>query len=466
MRGLRHQLPYWQRGLWLAVLVFLAAFATSRHAAAAASPPFNWQQYKGTTLRVLLSQSHWQQVIAKYLPEFEDLTGIRLAVDVYPQGKLWEILEDELKQPGRVDVFMTHPGLDGVRYLRAGFIQPVNDYLRDRALTAPDYDWDDFFPAARAAVEIEGAILGPPVMGEHLAVLYRKDLFEQYKVAVPRTLDELEATARLLHKKPMGPGGAPGVGIVSRGKGAVATSLYAAYLNALGGTWLDGGRRPTINGPVGLEALERLGRLLRSYGPPNISDFDWQEASDLFTDGRAAMYIEGTSVFPLIEHGKSRVAGKVGYTVFPAGPGGPGTTIAVRGLAIAKRSANPKAAWLFLQWASSLQMVRIALTNDVLVGRQSAWQDKYYWEGIPEDLVASTKEAARIGRPNWAPPLVAVTSAREAVGKAITAAIRGGDIRAAADEAAWQLTEILRTTEGLESAPAPTPPQPGRPGSS
>jgi multiple sugar transport system substrate-binding protein len=166
-------------------------------------------------------------------------------------------------------------------------------------------------------------------------------------------------------------------------------------------------------------------------------------------DGRAAMYIEGSSVFPLIEHsGKSRVSDQVGYAIFPAGPGGPGTTIAVRGLAIAKQSANPKAAWLFLQWASSPEMVRQALVGDILVARRSAWQDKYYWDGMPPDLVESFQEAARIGVSEWAPPLVAVAAARETVGKAITAAIRGEDYHKAADAATQQLREILRTTEG------------------
>jgi len=449
MKRIRCELPCSRCWTVLVPLLVLAILSTARPSVAAAPSHSFWRQYEGTSLRVLLSQSHWQQVIAPHLAEFEQLTGIKLATEVYPQGQLWDILENGLKEPGRVDVFMTHPGLDGVRYLRAGGIQSVKAYLQNSTLTSADYNWEDFFPRARAAMEIEGAILGPPVMAEHLAVFYRKDLFKQYQVSVPHTLDELEAAARVLHKKPMGPGGAPGVGIVSRGKGASATSLYAAYLHAMGGTWLDAAHRPTINGPQSLQALERLGRLLGSYGPPNISEFDWQEASSLFMDGRAAMYIEGSSVFPLIEHsGKSRVADQVGYAIFPAGPGGPGTTIAVRGLAIAKQSANPKAAWLFLQWASSPEMVRQALVGDILVARQSAWKDKYYWDGIPPDLVESFQEAARIGVSEWAPPLVAVAAARETVGKVITASIRGEDYHKAADVAAQQLREILRTSEG------------------
>ena len=427
-------------------LALLTACGSRPQESTAMSSSFSWRQFQGTTLRILLTQSPWQQFIAPRLPEFEQLTGIKLATEVYPQGELWNLLETGLTQPGRVDVFTTVPGLDGVRYLRAGRIHPVNDFLGDRRLTAPDYDWEDFFPRAQAAMEIEGVIIGPPVMGEHLALLYRKDVFKQYQLTVPRTLDELEATARLLHMKPMGPGGTPGVGIVSRGKGASATSVYAAYLHAMGGTWLDGAHRPTINGPQSLQALERLGRLLGSYAPPNVSEFDWQEASSLFMNGKAAMYIEGSSIFPLIEQSsQSRVAEKVGYAVFPAGPGGPGTTIAVRGLAIAKLSANPGAAWLFLQWASSPEMVRLALVKDVLVGRRSAWKDKYNWEGIPPDLVQSFQEAARIGVPDWAPPLVAVAAARETIGQVISAAIRGEDYRAAADVAAQRLAEILKT---------------------
>ena len=443
MRRSRRGSSCCQCGIVLGLLFLVSMLLITQASLAAAQARFSWRQSEGTTLHLLLSQSHWQQVIAPRLPEFEQLTGIKLVTEVYPQGQLWDLLENGLKAPGRIDVFMTLPALDGLRYLRAGGIQSVKDYLQNPLLTSSDYNWEDFFPSTRAAMEIEGAIIGPPVMAEHLAVFYRKDLFKQHQLSVPRTLEELEAAARLLHNKPMGPGGIPGFGVVSRGKGANVTSLYAAYLHALGGTWLDGSRRTTINTAPSIQALERLGRLLGNYAPPNVSDYDWQEASALFMDGKAAMYIEGSSVFPLIEHsGKSRVAGQVGYAMFPGGPGGPGTTIAVRGLAVAKQSANPSAAWLFVQWASSPEMVRKALVGDILVARQSAWRDKYYWDGIPPDLVESFQQAARIGVPTWAPPVVAVAAARETIGKVITAAIRGEDIRGAAAAAAQRLRDV------------------------
>ncbi len=455
-----HRVRPWHalRALLLTTLLSLVGLLSAAPARAATNPPLNWKQFQGTTLHVLLADSHWVQVMGRHFLEFEALTGIKLVPEVYPQVKLWDVLETALPEPGRVDVFMTVPGLDGLRYLRAGWIHPVNDYLTDPRLTAPDYDWADFLPQTRAAMQIQGSVLGPPIMGENLALIYRKDLFAQYKLAVPRTLDELDAAARLLHKKPMDEKGNPGVALVSRG-GPLSTSLYAGFLHAYGADWLDGEGRPTINEPKGLAALERLGHLFNSYAPPDMYTFGWQEASAPFMNGGVAMYIEGSSIYPLIEESrKSHVAGKVGYALFPSGPGGPGTSIVERGLAIAKQSANPAAAWLFLQWASGKEMVREALMAGVLVGRESAWKDKSLQFRIPPDLAQTFEQAGRIGSPDWAPPVVAVTTAREILGKAIVAAMRGEGIRAAADAAAAELTDILRQTGGqAASTSRPTP---------
>jgi multiple sugar transport system substrate-binding protein len=436
------------------LMLSLSLLLSSWESRAASPPPFPWRQFEGTTIRLLISKSPWQQVMAPHFPEFEQLTGIHLAIEVYSQAELWDILEKGLSEPGRVDVFMTWPGLDGLRFLRAGGIRPVDDYLKNPRLTAQDYDWEDFLPKTRAAMQIEGVTLGPPIMAEHLALIYRKDILKKNQVAIPRTLDEMEAAARFLHKKPMGPKGEPGVGIVSRGQGVMATSVYAGVLHAQGASWFDGSRRPTIDERQGLAALEYLGRLLGGYAPPNISDFDWQEASNIFIAGKAAMYIEGSSIYPLIEQSESSVvAGDVGYALFPSGPGGSGTTVPVKGLAIAKQSTHPEAAWLFLQWASGREMVKEVLRRGVLVGRESAWKDSDANWKVPPDLAKSFQEAGRIGATEWAPPMVAVTDARVAVGKAITAAIRGEDIQAAAATASRRLVEIYRLTEGEQSRP-------------
>jgi len=443
-----------RQGLWLAVasLVSLAGCAGTETGPSGSPSSINWRQFQGTTLRVLLTNTPWQGAIVKYIPEFTELTGIQVKVEVLSQDQLWKTLETDLKTPGRVDVFAVIPNLDGLHYTNAGQTQPVNDYLRNPRLTATNYVWDDFFPKFREAMQVRGAILGPPVMAENMALLYRKDVFSRYQVAVPRTLDELEAAARFLHKKAMSPQGATGVGLVSRGQGPIATGLYASLLHSFGGTWLDGQGRPMLNGPQSLDALQWMNRVLGQYAPPDVSRYGWQEASALFLEGRSAMYIEGSSIYPLIEESNSRVAEKVGYAQFPSGPAGFGATVAVRGLAIAKQSAAPEAAWLFMQWASGPEMVRKALMHGVLVARESTWKDRVARSEIPADLAESLQQAGRTGRVDWLPPLVAVTSAREVVGRVITAALQGGNIREAADRANRELEDIIAKTERAQGA--------------
>jgi len=448
MRNRTHPSRLGRHGWLVAVLlVLLTACAGSQSVPSASAVKFNWRQFQGAKLRVLLTNSPWQGAIVGYVPQFEDLTGIQVDLEVYSQDDLWKTLDTDLKQPGRVDVFAVIPNLDGIHYLSAGQIQPVNAYLKDPALTASDYQWEDFFPKFRAAMEIRGAILGPPVMAEYLALLYRKDVFRRYQVSVPRTLDELEAAARLLHMKPMGTQGAPGVGIVSRGHGPVTTGLYASLLHSMGGTWFANGGRPTVNGPQSLAALEWISRLFGRYAPPDVAKFNWPEAAAVFLDGRAAMYIEGSSIYPLIKTSSSRIAEQVGFAPFPSGPGGAGGTVAVRGLAIAKQSVNPGAAWLFMQWMSGPEIVRKALMHGVLVARESTWKDRIARSEVPPDLAEGLQQAGRTGVIDWLPPMVAVTSAREVIGQVITSAILGQDVRAAAAAAERRLTEILAATE-------------------
>jgi multiple sugar transport system substrate-binding protein len=121
--------------------------------------------------------------------------------------------------------------------------------------------------------------------------------------------------------------------------------------------------------------------------------------------------------------------------------------VAVRGLAIAKQSANPGAAWLFMQWMSSPEIVRKALMHGVLVARESTWKDRIARSEVPPDLAEGLQQAGRTGVIEWLPPMVAVTSAREVIGQVITAAILGQDVRAAAAVAERRLTEILAATE-------------------
>jgi len=412
---------------------------------------FNWQQFKGTQLRVLLNKHPWQAGIEPHLKNFEALTGIKLIAEVYPEDQFRaKVLVELVSGASTIDAFMTMPAQEGLKYMRAGWLQPIDGFLKDASLTGSDYNWDDFLAKTRDAMTIEGKLVGPPIQVENVSLMYRKDVFQKFNVQVPTTLDELEAAAKALNGKPMTDDGQPGFGFVARGKRAAATSMFAGMLHAMGATWIGPNREPVFNTEEGIKAFEMWGRMLRLYGPPGSENNHWYEASSIFSQGKAAMYTDANSLFPVIEDPqKSKVVGKIGYALFPRGPKGHyGSTVAVWGLAMPKTSKNQKAAWLFMQWATGKdQVLKVQSERGILGCRESVWKDPKGKAKAPADLAESLMQGSKIGTPFWNPPVVAVAEVRDAIGAAIVTSIQGGDVRAAVQKAAVDVKRIMAETE-------------------
>ena len=420
-------------------------------AATAQAQQFNWQQFKGTQMRVLLNKHPFQAAIEPSLKEFEQKTGIKLITEVYPEDQFRaKVLVELTSGASSIDVFMSMPAQEGLKYMRAGWLQPVDEFLKSASLTAPDYNWKDFLDKTRDAMIIEGKLVGPPIQVENAALMYRKDVFSKYGVKVPTTLEELEAAAKVLNGKAMTDDGQPGFGITLRGKRAAATSMFAGMLHAMGSTWLTPNREPAFNSEEGIKAFEMWGRLLRLYGPPGSENNHWYEASSIFSQGKAAMYLDANSLFPVIEDPqKSKVLGKVGYALYPRGPKGQyGSTVAVWGLAMPKSSKNQKAAWLFMQWATAKeQVLKVQSEKGILGCRESVWKEAKGKAKVPPDLADSLMLGSKMGTPFWNPPVVAVAEVRDAVGAAIVTSIQGGDVRAAVNKAAVDVKRIMAETE-------------------
>jgi multiple sugar transport system substrate-binding protein len=412
---------------------------------------FNWQQAKGTQLRVLMNKHPWQGAIEPHLKDFETLTGIKLIAEVYPEDQFRaKVLVELTSGSSSIDVFMSMPAQEGLKYMRAGWLQPLDEMLKSPTLTSPDYNWTDFLEKTREAMVIEGKLVGVPIQVENTSLMYRKDVFQKYNVKVPTTLDELEVAAKTLNGKVMTDDGQTGFGIVARGKRAAATSQFAAYLHADGSTWLGPNREPSFNNEDGIKAFELYGRLLRLYGPPGSENNHWYEASSIFSQGKAAMYTDANSLFPVIEDAqKSKVVGKVGYAVFPKGPKGQyGSTVAAWGLAMPKSGKNQKAAWLFMQWATAKdQVMAVQSEKGVLGARESVWKDPKGSAKVPADLKESLTVGSKVGTPLWNPPVVAVAECRDAIGAAIVTSIQGGDVKAAVNKAAADVKRIMAETE-------------------
>jgi multiple sugar transport system substrate-binding protein len=405
---------------------------------------FNWRAYEGRTIRFLANKHPWTSAIESSIPQFEKETGIKVNLEVLPEDQFRQkVLVELTTGAGTVDVFMSMPPQEGLKYHQAGWYEPLNSYLENPNLTSPDYDAADFLAGVMGAETIEGDIIGIPIMMENEVLYYRKDIFEEEGIAVPTTFEELEAVAKRLHDPDQ-----DFYGFVARGKGAAAVTQFSTFLYNMGGDWLDENRVPTLNTPEAVAALDFYGRLLRECGPPGATNFHWYEASSLLAQGKVAMYTDANSLFSVVEDPESStVVGKIGYAMMPAGPAGNHPYVSVWGISMASNSENKEPSWYLMQWLTSKDMVKAAQMQGVPGGRRSVWEDAEGAKAFPEDWVETFVKSNEIAFPYDRPPVVAVSEVRDAIGKAIVISIEGGDVALAAQQANIEMADIMSRTE-------------------
>src|SRR5918993_495470 len=106
--------------LTCAVLIGVAVAAL---APASAQTGFDWKRYSGKQLRFLVNSHDWtNEVIRPAIPEFEQLTGIKVAWEIFPEDQFRQKLAVEMVSgSGGVDGFMSLTSWDGLRFLKAGW---------------------------------------------------------------------------------------------------------------------------------------------------------------------------------------------------------------------------------------------------------------------------------------------------------------------------------------------------------
>ena len=383
------------------------------------------------------------------LPDFEKLTGIKVQYETYPEDQFRQKVLLELGAgTGSLDAFYTFAAQEGLKFWRSGWYEPLDGYFKNPKLADPSYDMADMSKVALQGNTYDGKLTSIPVQQNTSMLYYRKDVFDRLKVKVPQTLQELEETAKRLHN--VEDGGQKMVGITMRGKKAAATSQWAPFLFSMGGSWLTKDGKPAVTSPESIQSLDLYGRLLRNYGPPGSVNYHWYETVSQFSQGKAAMYIDVNPRFFFFEDpSKSQVAGKVGYAMFPAGPAGRRPSMEVASMAISSKSKKKEAAFLFIQWMSSKEVVAKMLLRGIPAARVSAWKDpRFLAEMTQKDWIEASVKSMEIADPVYSPPVVAVSEVRDELGAVIVSSILGENVKAAAEKAAAGMAKIMEKTEG------------------
>jgi multiple sugar transport system substrate-binding protein len=380
----------------------------------------DWQQAKGQSLTIGLNKHPFTESLLPLIPEFRQLTGINVEYLILPEAEYFtKLVADLSQQRGEFSVIMTGP-VRNWQYVPPNWILPLDDFLNNPKLTdAGWYKLDDFYPALIAANRWngktgsgvgEGPLWSIPVLEESYILAYRKDIFDQYNIKVPTTLEEMAEAARQVKKN------AGIAGITARGTPSVA-SMGTGFMSGLkaytAGQWseFDDKLNARFHDPRAVKFTETWIDMVRESGPPNWANMQWYDAMEAFTAGQAGMIADADFFAANYEDPKkSKVAGKVGYALIPSGPDGkPYAGLWTWALGISRATKNKEAAWLFVEWATAQRTLlnatidyrnynpsRISVTNDPRVqATMAAWGGGSYLKTVAKNL-----ETAKVA---WTP---------------------------------------------------------------
>ncbi|MBN2469545.1 MAG: sugar ABC transporter substrate-binding protein [Anaerolineae bacterium] len=411
----------------LFVLVFPLALPTAN----AQGPDFEISnEYAGTEIRVIFANHPWASALQQVLPEFEAASGITVRLESYFEDQLSQKLQIGLTSgSSQADVFMFRPLQEGLLFEQNGWVADLTEF----AMNDEGWDYADF-QAGPLGTVISGEVLfGVPIVTERQALYYRADLFEEAGIEVPQTLEELEAAAAALTDRDNNM-----YGIALRGQRSAAVTQFSSFLYSFGGEWIDEDGNSAINSPEAFEAYDYYGRLLREYGPPGGINMHWPQAIAVFAQGNAAMYLDADILYTnVVDPNASVVVDSVAFAPFPEGPAGR-KPYSVTSWAIGMNSGsmNKDAAWEFIRWATSPEIVRVMQAEQGQSGaRASVWGSPDGLGGFPADLAEAILVNAEVGVGFDRPRVIRVGEARDIVGLPIVVSIEGGDLAAALEEA-------------------------------
>ena len=164
-------------------------------------------------------------------------------------------------------------------------------------------------------------------------------MFEKKGVAFPETLEDMARAAETLTDPKDGT-----FGFVGRGLRNANMALWGNFFLDYGGEFLDAKGNILTDGPEAIEATKLYQRLLTKPAPPGVAGFNWMESLAAFTQGKAAMWLDGVGWAPPLENpNTSRIVGKVGYSVVPKGPGGQYSATYGDGIGVTQASTKKEA---------------------------------------------------------------------------------------------------------------------------
>ena len=378
--------------------------------------------YAGVTIRVIAEQQNPTLAMQKQIPKFEELTGIKVELEVGPMDNVVskEVLALE-SGTGEYDVISTPYQFLG-QFVENGYIQSIDPFFDREDLKLEDFDRSDLIPGMiSASGEWEGVNYGIPSNTCIMIMFYRKDIFEHleekasfkakygYELNPPVNWEQYRDIAEFFTRKAGDKlmeetleSDFYGVSIAGKRHDAM-TCEWLNYAWSFGGGIFDEDGKLIIDNSKNVEALTYFKDLVE-FCPPGVSNNTWDELTTQMQQGIIAMQIQWNDCAPSVEDtDASKVAGKVGYALIPKGE----VPVAHYGAwtyFIPTDASNAEAAWIFLQWVNTYEVQKAIALSGGFPCLTSVFEDPElsanlpYWEASLAAYEISTKRP-RI--PEW-----------------------------------------------------------------
>ena len=418
-------------------------------------------KFKGTKIRYTSEATPPTVVLDKIKKEFTDPTGIEVEIEVVPlEQVLAKATQDVQGQLGTYDLYYLDQSW--VATFAQDTIDPVQYYKDKPDLAMPGFDFEDFSkPLVDGLAVYDGKWVGIPFDIPIMITMYRKDILEKHKIAPPTTVDEYTAAVKMITEAEKA-NGMYGTGLQAK------SGHYSLNCDWTQAVWNEGGsiftkdKKFSGNDEAAVRGLQWYQEMLKN-APAQSTASTWDGQFQMMAAGQVALINSWDEFFPGLDADDSKVKGlweplkpitgkplravaDAGFGEIPNN-GHQGGSI----LGLSKYSKNVDAAWLFMQWACSKEiMTRCTLLGGFAPMRLSSFADErvkakaVVGSGTTRhlEIVKWTIDNAMASEPDM--PLWAGFSNNEipvGLGKLLTGQDYGGDAKKCMDDIAAQINK-------------------------
>ena len=369
----------------------------------------DWLEEAATDLRgteisgIFLDRPGYRAIIS-LLPEFEEKTGIKVNYEIVPYENTRERQVLDFTSGGDLSLVLVDLVWIG-EFAENGWIEPIEKFTTDAAITDPNLNLEGFFPLLLDAFgSWGGTTYGLPFDNYSGLLFYNScQLKEAGFDGPPETWQELKDTY------------GPALTDAANNRYAFAlqslrgeTQSADSFMRVLwpfGGSLLNDEFRSNLlseESQAGLQFRQDLGQ----YMPPGIVSYDHAEAVNALAQGQVSMITEWSAFYgTLADSATSTIVDCLAVAPEPAGPAGRLPALGGFSLSVASQApeAEQKAAWLFIQWATSEEIARAYVEAGGVSGRMAIYEEEDIKESYKfvEPMVASWQQGVPEFRPRF-----------------------------------------------------------------